>query len=360
VTDTIIPPGSTIGVLGGGQLGRMLALAAARLGYRVHVYAPEQDSPAGQVCAATTDAAYEDEAALREFASACDVITYEFENVSVVAAQTAAALKPVRPAPGWLEVAQDRRREKAFVQAAGAEVAPYRAVEKEADLRHGAALLPGILKTAQSGYDGKGQARVATPEELALAWDDLGRVPCVLESLVPFVMEVSVIVAASPDGSVRSFPVVQNVHRNQILAETVAPAPIGPEVAAKAQELAEGIARHGRLEGLLAVEMFLLEDGSLLVNELAPRPHNSGHWSMDACQTDQFEQCVRAICGLPLGSVEILRPARMINLLGEDVNRWRDHLAEPNARLHLYGKGEARPGRKMGHVTYLFPPKGLA
>lgn len=349
----MISPGSTIGMLGGGQLGRMFALAAARVGYRVHVYAPEQGNPTEQVCAHATHAAYDDADALRVFAAACDVVTYEFENVPVFAAETIAAITPVRPAPNWLHVAQDRRREKAFIQASGADVAPYAVIEQASDLSIGEPLLPGILKTAQSGYDGKGQIRVSSAEELTAAWEELGQVPCVLESLVPFECEVSVIVAATPSGQMVSFPPVQNTHRNQILAETIAPAPIPPEQAAKAVALAEGIARHGGLEGMVAIELFVLADGGLIVNELAPRPHNSGHWSMDACQTDQFEQCARAVCGLPLGSVEVLYPARMINLLGDDVDDWAKFLAEPNARLHLYGKGEARPGRKMGHVNYL-------
>ncbi|MGY9057856.1 MAG: 5-(carboxyamino)imidazole ribonucleotide synthase [Alphaproteobacteria bacterium] len=349
----MIAPGSTIGMLGGGQLGRMFALAAARLGYRVHVFAPEVDNPTEQVCATATHADYHDIQALQAFARACDVVTYEFENVPVFAAETIAAITPVRPAPNWLHVAQDRRREKAFIQASGAAVAPYAVIEQAADLGKGEPLLPGILKTAQSGYDGKGQIRVSTSEELAAAWSELGQVPCVLESLVPFACEVSVIVAATASGQVISFPPVQNTHRNQILAETIVPAPIPPEQAAKAIALAEGIARHGGLEGMVAIELFVLADGGLIVNELAPRPHNSGHWSMDACQTDQFEQCARAVCDLPLGDVSILTPARMINLLGDEIDAWPDFLAEPNARLHLYGKGEARPGRKMGHVTYL-------
>lgn len=351
----MLPPGSTIGMLGGGQLGRMFALAAARLGYRVHVFAPELDNPTEQVCAQATHAAYNDEDALKAFAASVDVVTYEFENVPVAAAETIAALTPVRPAPDWLRVAQDRRREKAFVRDAGAETAPYQAVEQASDLTGAAALLPGILKTAQSGYDGKGQIRVSSSDELTAAWDTLDRVPCVLESLVPFVCEVSVIVAGTADGSVRSFPVAQNEHRDQILSVTNVPADIPRETEAKAQALAESIAHHGGLEGLLAVEMFMLADGSLLVNELAPRTHNSGHWSMDACETDQFAQAVRAVCGLPLGGVGVLYPAKMTNLLGDDVERWPHILGERNARLHLYGKGEARPGRKMGHVNYIFP-----
>ena len=351
----MLPPGSTIGMLGGGQLGRMTALAAARLGYRVHVFAPERDNPTEQVCAAVTHAAYDDVAALKAFAEACDVVTYEFENVPVIAADTLATLVPVRPAPDWLRIAQDRRREKAFIQASGAQVAPHVAIEREADLVPAIPLLPGILKTAQSGYDGKGQVRVSSQDDLRKAWRELACVPCVLESLVPFVCEVSVIVAGSTDGSVQSFPVVQNEHRDQILAETIVPAPIPEETAAKAVTLAEGIARHGGLEGLLAVEMFVLGDGALVVNELAPRPHNSGHWSMDACETDQFEQSVRAVCGLPLGPTGVLFPARMQNLLGGEIDRWPQILKEPNARLHLYGKGEARPGRKMGHVNFIFP-----
>ncbi len=349
----MIAPGATIGVLGGGQLGRMFALAAARFGYRVHVYAPETDTPTEQVCAAATHAGYDDMAMLKAFAAACDVVTYEFENVPVLAAEIIAATTPVRPAPDWLRVAQDRRREKAFIQAAGATVATYKVIEVKEDLVQAGLPFPGILKTAQSGYDGKGQVRVADAAALAAAWESLHHVPCVLEAVVPFEREISVIVARGEDGAVRCFPPVENKHENHILAETIAPAPIGGNVAAEAVALAECIARHGGLAGLLAVEMFVLADGSILVNELAPRPHNSGHWSMDACQTDQFEQAVRAVCGLPLGGTEILAPARMRNLLGDAVNDWASYLTDATAHLHLYGKGAARPGRKMGHVNFV-------
>lgn len=349
----MIAPGATIGVLGGGQLGRMFALAAARLGYRVHVYAPETDNPTEQVCAAATHAAYDDTAALQAFAAACDVVTYEFENVPVAAAEAIAAATPVRPAPDWLRVAQDRRREKAFVQAAGATVAPYKAIESETDLTQAGLSFPGILKTAQSGYDGKGQVRVADAAALPAAWESVGRVPCVLEAVVPFEREISVIVARGEGGAVQCFPPVENRHEHHILAETIAPAPIAGSTATEAVTLAESIARHGNLVGLVAVEMFVLADGRILVNELAPRPHNSGHWSMDACQTDQFEQCVRAVCGLPLGGTAILAPARMRNLLGDAVQDWATYLTDPSAHLHLYGKGEARPGRKMGHVNFV-------
>jgi 5-(carboxyamino)imidazole ribonucleotide synthase len=258
-----------------------------------------------------------------------------------------------RPAPDWLRVAQDRRREKAFLQAAGCSVAPYKNIEVEEDLAQPDLPLPGILKTAQSGYDGKGQVRVGDPATLATAWESLHRVPCVLEAVVPFEREISVIVARGEDGAVQCFPPVENKHENHILAETIAPAPIAKDVAAQAVALAERIARHGDLFGLLAVEMFVLADGRILVNELAPRPHNSGHWSMNACQTDQFEQAVRAVCGLPLGGTEILAPARMRNLLGDAVHDWAKYLTDPTAHLHLYGKGEARPGRKMGHVNFV-------
>ena len=356
----MIGPGATIGILGGGQLGRMTALAAARLGYRVHVYAPERDNPTEQVCAAATHAAYDDLAALRAFAAACDVVTYEFENVPVVAAETIAATTPVRPGPNWLHVAQDRRREKAFVREAGADTAPYKTIETEADLGQNGLSFPGILKTAQSGYDGKGQLRVSDAADLASAWARLGKVPCVLEGLVPFEREISVIVARGLDGQVRCFPPVENRHENHILAETIVPALIPATVAERAIDLAERIARYGDLVGMIAVEMFVLADGQVLVNELAPRPHNSGHWSMDACQTDQFEQCVRAACALPLGDTTILAPARMQNLLGDAVNDWARFLADPTAHLHLYGKGEARPGRKMGHVNFVPHTKPLA
>lgn len=349
----MIAPGATIGVLGGGQLGRMFALAAARLGYRVHVFAPEADNPTEQVCWAATHAAFDDLPALKAFAAGCDAVTYEFENVPVAAAEAIAATTPVHPAPDWLRVAQDRRREKAFVQAAGAAVATYQTIEGEADLAAPDLPLPGILKTAQSGYDGKGQMRVAEAAALPAAWKSLGRVPCVLEAVVPFEREISVIVARGADGAIQCFPPVENRHENHILAETIAPAPIAEGVAAEAVALAEKIAEYGNLTGLVAVEMFVLADGRILVNELAPRPHNSGHWSMDACQTDQFEQAVRAVCGLPLGSTAILAPARMRNLLGDAVHDWAEYLKDPTAHLHLYGKGEARPGRKMGHVNFV-------
>lgn len=353
----MIAPGATIGVLGGGQLGRMFALAAARLGYRVHVFAPEPDNPTEQVCAAATHAAYDDIPALKAFAAACQVVTYEFENVPVSAAEAIATTTPVHPAPEWLRVAQDRRREKAFLQAAGAAVTPYKIIESEADLVQAGLPFPGILKTAQSGYDGKGQVRVADAAALPRAWQGVGQVPCVLEAVVPFEREISVIVARGADGAIQCFPPVENKHENHILAETIAPAPVAASVAAGAVALAESIARHGNLTGLLAVEMFVLADGRILVNELAPRPHNSGHWSMDACQTDQFEQAVRAVCGLPLGGTSILAPVRMRNLLGDAVHDWAKYLADPSAHLHLYGKGEARPGRKMGHVNFMAPPK---
>jgi 5-(carboxyamino)imidazole ribonucleotide synthase len=345
-----IPPGATIGILGGGQLGRMTAMAAARLGYRCHVLAPEADSPAADVAAAFTRATYEDEAALRAFAAAVDVVTLEFENVPVAALEFLAALRPVRPDAAVLRVTQDRLAEKDFVAALGCAVTPYARVETAADL---ARLGPGVLKTTRLGYDGKGQLRVDAATDPAAAVAALGQPVLVHEAWVDFELELSVITARNPQGATASYVPVENRHRDHILDETVAPAALPPGKAAEAVALAERIAGALRLEGLLAVELFLARDGELLVNELAPRPHNSGHWTIDACAVSQFEQQVRAVCGLPLGDPTRFADATMTNLIGGDVERWPELAAEPRARLHLYGKRAARPGRKMGHVTRL-------
>jgi len=352
-----LPPGSVIGMLGGGQLGRMTALAAARLGYRTHVFCPDADSPCGQVTDRQTLSSYGDRVALARFADAVDVVTFEFENVPHDAVAFLAMRRPARPGPKVLAVCQDRREEKRFVNALGIATAPFMAVS-EATALDGAAAhvgLPAVLKAATLGYDGKGQVLVSESEVLHDAWARIGARPAVLERFLHLTGELSVIVARGLDGSMACYPAVANRHENHILAETVVPAPYGPETAAEAEGIACRIAEALDLVGLLAVEMFLTTDGRLLVNELAPRPHNSGHWTIDACATSQFEQFVRAICGLPLGSVERVADAVMTNLLGDEADRWLDILAEPGARLHLYGKGEARPGRKMGHVTRLRP-----
>jgi len=356
VTDSPILPGATIGILGGGQLGRMFAIAARRMGYRVHSFDPTPDSPTGQVADVEIEAAYTDIEAARYFASRCDVVTMEFENIPSPTVESVAEIRPVRPAARVLHICQHRLREKEFLSKSGFSVTPFRPVQRESDLRTALNDLgtPAILKTAGFGYDGKGQTRIDTPDQIADAWKNLGEAQGVLEKFVKFDRELSVIAARGLDGRVRCFPVAENDHRRHILDTSVAPARINPATAERAQKLAAEIAEALDVVGLLAVEMFLLEDGNLLVNELAPRPHNSGHWSFDACVTSQFEQQLRAVCGLPLGDPALLKPAAIANLLGDlwttGDPRWDYALAIPNVKLHLYGKQTPRPGRKMGHL----------
>ncbi|PKU26301.1 5-(carboxyamino)imidazole ribonucleotide synthase [Telmatospirillum siberiense] len=352
---SVIPPGATIGIIGGGQLGRMTALAAARLGYRCHVFCPEADCPASHVATATV-AAYEDREALARFAELVDVVTFEFENIPAESVRVLSQRVTVRP--GWrvLETAQDRVVEKSFFNAIGVETAGWRPVADRTDLERAVAELgrPSVLKTARFGYDGKGQVKIDATTSLDEAWAEMKGVPAILESFVGFEREASVIVARGADGTARCFDVVENRHRNHILDQTIAPAPVTPALALRAEEIALRTAEKLELVGLLAVELFVTPDGRLLANEMAPRPHNSGHWTMDACATDQFEQLVRAVCGLPLGSTERHLDAVMTNLIGDDINQWLSILSEPDAHLHLYGKREARTGRKMGHVTRVF------
>lgn len=349
-----IPPGATIGILGGGQLGRMAAMAAARLGYRCHVLAPDEDSPAGEVAAAHTRAEYGDEVALAAFAASVDVVTFEFENVPVATAEFLAGFRPVRPSADILRVTQDRLAEKAFVQALGIPVTGFAGIESAADIDLARDRLGhGVLKTVRLGYDGKGQLRVDATTDSHAAFAQLGQPVLIYEAWVEFALELSVVTARNPQGAQASYVPVENRHRHHILDVTLAPAAIPAGLAAEAVAMAERIARELRLEGLLAVEMFLTRDGRLLVNELAPRPHNSGHWTIDACAVSQFEQQVRAVCALPLGDPARFADATMHNLIGSDVEQWPELVAEPGARLHLYGKREARPGRKMGHVTRL-------
>ena len=351
---TPIPPGATIGILGGGQLGRMAAMAAARLGYRCHVLAPEADSPAADVAAAFTRAAWDDAAALAAFAEAVDVVTLEFENVPVAAVELLAQHRPVRPGAEVLRVTQDRLAEKDLVRRLGIPVTGYARVESAADLVAARERLgEGVLKTTRLGYDGKGQLRVTAATDPAEALAALRQPTLIHEAWVDFALELSVVTARNPQGEQASYVPVENRHRHHILDVTIAPAAIPAEVAAEAVAIAERIARALELEGLLAVELFLGRDGRLLVNELAPRPHNSGHWTIDACAVSQFEQQVRAVCGLPLGDPARFADAEMRNLIGRDVERWPELVAEPGARLHLYGKRETRAGRKMGHVTRL-------
>jgi 5-(carboxyamino)imidazole ribonucleotide synthase len=352
-----LAPGAVIGIVGGGQLGRMTALAAARLGYRCHVLTPDGDAPALQVTNLATVAAYDDPLALEAFAAAVDVVTIEFENLPLAPLERLALSRPVRPAPAVLAICQDRIREKGFLQGIDIPVAPWRAVRDRQELAAARAAIegPALLKTARLGYDGKGQRRLAAGEAAEPAWRGLGEVPAVLEAEVAFEREISVIVARAAGGPTAAFVPVENRHRDQILVRTIAPAPIPAAVAEAAVALAERIAGALELVGLLAVEMFVAEGGRLLVNELAPRPHNSGHWTIDACATSQFEQLVRAVCDLPLGDPRRFADAIMDNLIGDDVHRWPELLAEPGARLHLYGKHEIRQGRKLGHVTRLRP-----
>lgn len=355
----LLPPGSTIGILGGGQLGRMLAIAAARLGYHAHIYCPDEDCPASEVAARTTVAPYEDEASLLRFAASVDAVTYEFENIPSISVSTIERRVDVRPASRVLTTCQHRLREKDAVSVLGIGTAPYRAVTSLLELEEAAQQLgmPCILKTCEMGYDGKGQYKITSPADIQTAWKQLARntsAPSfILEGYVNFSLEISVIVARNGNGDMAAYPPVQNIHRNHILHQTIAPAPISKDVSEEAENVARRIAEALELNGILAIEMFVLDDGKIIVNELAPRPHNSGHWTLDAAACDQFEQTLRAVCNLPLGSTRILTPAVMTNLIGNDIDGWQKYLAEPNARLHLYGKKEAKPGRKMGHVTRL-------
>lgn len=353
----MIAPGATIGILGGGQLGRMIALAAAPLGYRCHIFCPEPASPAKLVTPFATTAAYEDEAALATFAAAVDVITFEFENVPAAVAMHLAALKPVRPGPQALAIAQDRLKEKDFLRAIEVPTVRYAAATSAAELDRALATIgrPAVLKTARLGYDGKGQRTIGAETDPAVAWRALGTGLAILEAFVDFACEISVIVARSETGATATYVPVENRHVNHILDTTIAPARIAPPIAMRAEAIAHHIAEKLGIVGLIAVEMFVTQAGEILVNEVAPRPHNSGHWTIDACATSQFEQLVRAICGLPLGSPERHSDAVMKNLIGSAVAQWRDALDEPGAKLHLYGKSEALPGRKMGHVTKLLP-----
>ena len=344
-----LAPGGTIGILGGGQLGRMTAMAAARLGYRCRILAPEADAPAADV-APCERATYDDRAALERFAAAVDVVTLEFENVPVASLEWLAARVPVHPGASVLAVTQDRLQEKAFVNAQGIATAPWAPVTGTADMESARERIPGdaILKSARLGYDGKGQARLAAGESLGPAWEGLGGGDCVLEGLVRFKGEVSVIVARSITGEVAAYPPVANRHEDGILRETSVPSGLDAAEAKEAVAIAVRLANGLDVVGLLAVEMFLEQGSTLLVNELAPRPHNSGHWSLDAAPVSQFEQLIRAVAGLPLGDPTPFAAARMVNMLGDEADGWQDILADPAARLHLYGKREARAWPQNG------------
>ncbi len=353
-----ILPGATLGMLGGGQLGRMFALAAKAMGYRVAVLVPEHDSPTAQVADIAHEAAYDDVEAVERFASGVSVVTYEFENVPSAAVEAAQRHAPVRPGRELLHAVQERSREKEALAGLGLPVAPFAVIDSEADVPHAGTQVgfPSILKTAAWGYDGKGQRRVTSPEDLASAFDELGSVRTVLEREISFVAEASVIGARGVDGGIAVYEPFLNHHANHILDVTVVPAGLAPGTRAAAEDAVRTILEGFEVVGLLCVELFVLEDGSVLVNEVAPRPHNSGHVTIDAHATNQFAQQVRAVCGLPLGSTDLVVPAAaMANLLGD---LWRDGepdwaaaLGTPATALHLYGKAEPRTGRKMGHVT---------
>jgi len=353
----VIAPGAALGVLGGGQLGRMFAIAARRMGYRVHSFSPDDDSPAGQVADLEVTAAFEDLEALRTFARGVEVVTFEFENVPIEAIDAVEALAPVRPSGVALHTAQQRAREKTFLADRGVPTAPFAAAATLDELWDAVARVgtPAVIKTAAFGYDGKGQHKVATPADVEHVWTAIGHQAAVVEKFINLQAEISIVAARGVDGEVAAFPPFENRHRNHILDLTTVPAAVPPVAGKRAVEITRTILEELQYVGVLCVEFFLSTDGELLVNELAPRPHNSGHLTFDAATTSQFEQQVRAICGLPLGAADIPRPAAMANLLGD---LWVD--GEPNwaaacrftdVKLHLYGKTSPRPGRKMGHLT---------
>ena len=361
-----ILPGATIGVLGSGQLGRMFAIAARRMGYRVHTYSPEEDTPTGQVSDIEWTGDYSDLDKVAEFARGVSVVTFEFENVPASTAATAQRFAPVRPAGEILHTTQQRIREKSFLTKAGLPVTPYRVIHSLTDLQSALSEVgcPAVLKTADFGYDGKGQVRINQAVEAPAAWQSLSVKEAVLEAFIDFECEVSVVAARGIDGTFVHYGVVENRHSRHILDVTVAPACVGERVVSDAIEIARTVLDKLQVVGVLCVEFFLTKAGNLLINELAPRPHNSGHFSFDACVTSQFEQQLRAVCELPLGSTAQTRPAVMANLLGDlwasGEPNWPQALARPGVKLHLYGKLEPRPGRKMGHLTALADDTAIA
>jgi 5-(carboxyamino)imidazole ribonucleotide synthase len=353
----VLKPEATIGILGGGQLGRMLALAAARLGFKCHVFSPAPDSPAFEVVHRVTCADYADTEALDRFAADVDVVTYEFENVPADTAMFLAARVPVLPDPQVLATTQDRLAEKLFVAKLGIQTAAFAGVDKPAELAAAVAKIgrPAVLKTRRFGYDGKGQATIRNGSDPQAAWREVGGQPCILEAFVPFEREVSVVAARAHDGSVECFDVTENEHRDHILKMSRVPAALPEAAAAKARQIAEIIAAKFNYVGVLAVEMFVLDGGSqLLVNEIAPRVHNSGHWTLDGASVSQFEQHIRAVAGWPLAKSIRHGRVEMTNLIGNEVEDFRSWLAVPGVAVHLYGKTAVRPGRKMGHVTRVY------
>jgi 5-(carboxyamino)imidazole ribonucleotide synthase len=355
----MLAPGAIIGILGGGQLGRMTAIAAARLGYRTHIYTTDAGSPGAQVTPLVTVAGLDDAASLARFAQQVDVVTYETENIPPEAIDQILPHAPVYPGVAVLRIAQDRLLEKGYLNKIQVETAPWREVNDADSLARAVQDLGGraVLKTVRMGYDGKGQIMIGAATESADAWAALGAKTAIAEGFVDYRCEISVVVIRKETGTIANYPPVENRHVNHILDTTIAPAQLPPELAHRAETVARHIAEKLGVIGVLAVEMFVTRDDRLLVNELAPRPHNSGHWTMDACHASQFEQLVRAICGLPLGSTEPHADAIMKNIIGPDVERWHELLSEPMTKLHLYGKTTAPPGRKMGHATRLLPKR---
>ena len=353
----LVAPGAALGLLGGGQLGRMFAMAARRMGYRVHTFSPEDDSPAGQIADLEVTAPYTDLDALRTFARGVDVVTFEFENIPTEAIDAVEALAAVRPAGMALHIAQQRAREKTFLADRGVPTVPFASAESFDELWDAVAHVgtPAVIKTAAFGYDGKGQHKVATPADVEHIWTAIGHQAAVVEKFISLQAEISIIAARGADGDVALYPPFENRHRDHILDVTTVPAAIAPALVTQANDITRTILEELQYVGVLCVEFFVSTDGELLVNELAPRPHNSGHLTIDAAVTSQFEQQVRAVCGLPLGSPEIPRPAAMANLLGDlwvdGEPNWAAACRFPDVKLHLYGKTDPRPGRKMGHLT---------
>jgi 5-(carboxyamino)imidazole ribonucleotide synthase len=353
----VIAPGAALGVLGSGQLGRMFCIAARRMGYRVHTFSPEEDTPTGQVADVEVTADYEDVDALRAFAGSVDVVTFEFENVPIAAVDAIEALAPVRPSGAALHTSQQRAREKMFLADHSFPTAAFARAATRDELWDAVARIgtPAIIKTATFGYDGKGQHKVTTPADVAHIWDAIGHQEAVVEKFISLQAEISIIAARGLDGAIVEYPAFENRHRNHILDLTTAPASVPPAIAAQAIEITRAILQKLQYVGVLCVEFFVSTENELLVNELAPRPHNSGHLTFDAAVTSQFEQQVRAICGLPLGSTELMRPAAMANLLGDlwadAAPNWAAACRYPDVKLHLYGKEQPRRGRKMGHLT---------
>ena len=359
ILPAMILPGSTIGILGGGQLGKMLCMKAAQMGYKTHVFVPQADSPASHVATLTTVADYEDKAALQSFAEAVNVVTLEFENIPVFALEALAERVPVHPAPQVLYIAQHRGREKAFLSEHGFPLAPFKLIDTEADLAAAVEEIgtPAILKTAGFGYDGKGQHRVSSLAEAEAAFAELEQQPCVLEAFVDFEREVSVVAARSEAGELIAYAPIENDHENHILSLSGIPAELSDALAKRAVQVTKDVLNALNLVGVMCAEFFVTSAGELILNELAPRPHNSGHLTIEACAVSQFEQQLRAVCALPLGSTDYLHAAAMVNLLGDvwadGEPDWTRVLEQDNFALHLYGKAEARLGRKMGHLTLI-------